>query len=291
MKKIFYVFIGAVLLLGACQKETVTDLPDEMLFNVQYPVTKATGAAFESDDAMGVYVCGYDGETSLPLQISGNYANNAKSVYNGTTWTTTPTIYWSEGKFDVIAYYPYDKPASVDNYEFSLALDQSVPEEEGKLSAYEQSDLLWAKAEGVSQMESVPLTFSHKLSKVIINLVKGEDYEGDLPTDAIVRIHNTVPVAIMDLETGSVTKNSRETEKSITALQTSASSYSAIIVPQRLENKKPLVEVITKGVSYLLESRFVFKSGTCHTINIILSDNPDRVRIDIGGEIEGWDKE
>lgn len=44
------------------------------------------------------------------------------------------------------------------------------------------------------------------------------------------------------------------------------------------------------GVSYLVESKFVFRSGMQHTINLTLNNNPDMVRIEIGGEIEnGWE--
>ncbi len=292
MKKILFTIASAAVLFASCSK--VDDgpvLPGEMKFKAEYPVTKATGEAFESGDAMGVFVTKYDGDKSVPLQISGNYATNVKAVFDGTAWANTPKIYWEEGKFDVYAYYPYAKPNSVDEYKFTVALDQTIAETAGALGTYEQSDFLWAKAKGVSQMEAVPLTFAHKMSKLVINLVKGEDYTGDLPTSAVVRVHNTVPAAIVDLATGNVVKNSREAAKSITALQTSETVYSAIIVPQRLENKVPLVEVITSGVSYLIESRFVFRSGTQHTINVVLSDNPDKVRIEIGGEIEGWGQE
>jgi hypothetical protein len=52
----------------------------------------------------------------------------------------------------------------------------------------------------------------------------------------------------------------------------------------------PLVEVVAKGVSYLYESRFVFKPGVNHLVNLILSDNPEQVKINIGGEVEGWNE-
>lgn len=42
------------------------------------------------------------------------------------------------------------------------------------------------------------------------------------------------------------------------------------------------------GVSYMYESRFVFKPGVEHLVNLVISDNPDKVRIDVGGEVEDW---
>lgn len=291
MKRISIISATALLLLaGGCTKEEVNaEGAQEIRFSVRYPdATRVADTAFESGDAMGVYVTKYDGSTPRPLQVSGNYGNNSQAIYNGTTWGCSPAIYWEDGKFDVYAYYPYDKPASVDNYAFTVALDQSVPKTADALSGYEASDFLWAKAEGVSRMEVVPLTFRHRMSRFVIRLQKGEDYEGDIPADAVVRIHNTVPTADIDLATGIVTKNAYESAQSITARKDDTGVYSAIVIPQRIDTRRPLVEVLAKGVSYLVESSFIFKTGMQHTMTITLNNNPDQVRIEIGGEIAGW---
>lgn len=292
MKKIFILSAMAALVMSGCTKsdDEITPASNQMQFAAEYPTTRATVSAFEAGDAMGVYVSQYDGEVAAPLQVSGNYANNVKSTFDGSKWVNSPAIYWADGKFDVFAYYPYDNPASVDEYKFSVALDQSTAETADALSGYEASDFLWAKATGISKMDAVPLTFKHRMSKVVINLIKGEDYEGDIPAEAVVRIHNTVPAAVIDLATGVVTKNGYESAKSITTKKVSDGVYTAIVVPQRLENKLPLIEVLSHGVSYLVESKFVFRGGTQHTINLTLNNNPDKVKIEIGGELEGgWE--
>ncbi len=292
MKQIILTWATVSLLFVGCSKsETEALHPDEMRFTATYPAaTRATGTAFEKDDAIGVYVTQYNGDLAVPLQVSGNYANNAKTTFDGSVWKSAPVIYWGEGKFDVYAYYPYAKPSSADEYPFTVALDQSTTEQADVLSGYEASDFLWAKAAGITRMDAVPLTFTHRMSKLVVNLVKGEAYSGEIPADAVVRIHNTVPAATIDLASGTVTKNGYESAQSITAKKLSEGVYTAIIVPQRLNTKRPLVEVLSKGVSYLIESSFVFKAGTQHTINITLNNNPDQVKIEIGGEIEGgWE--
>lgn len=291
MKQTSITLATAVLLLsGSCSKtEDINAVSNEIRFSAEYPsVTRATATSFESGDMMGVYVTKYDGNMPQLLQVSGNYVNNSQAVYNGSTWSCTPAIYWEDGKFDIYAYYPYDKPVSVDNYAFTVALDQSVPETTDALNGYEASDFLWAKAESVSRMDVVPLTFHHRMSRFVIRLQKGEDYEGDIPSDAVVRIHNTVPMADIDLATGIVTKNAYGSTHSITARKDDAGVYSAILVPQRIDTHRPLVEVLAKGVSYLVESSFVFKTGTQHTMTITLNNDPDRVKIEVGGEILGW---
>jgi hypothetical protein len=74
----------------------------------------------------------------------------------------------------------------------------------------------------------------------------------------------------------------------IAARKIDAGTHTAIIVPQMLVNKKPLVEIIFRNVSYMVESKFNFKSGMHHVLNITLNNNPDKVNIEIGGEIENW---
>ena len=59
-------------------------------------------------------------------------------------------------------------------------------------------------------------------------------------------------------------------------------------MPQRLDNRVPLVEVIMKGVSYLFESKFLFKPGVDHLVNLVITDNPEQVKIEVGGEVENW---
>ncbi len=261
-----------------------------MRFSAEYPATRATETAFERDDTMGVFVTKYDdnGE-AVELQVSGNHGNNAPYTLDGTVWTSTRPIYWEEGKFDVYAYYPYMEVTSADENPFSVALDQSTEESDGVLSGYEASDFLWAKKEGVEEAEITALTFAHRLSKVAINILKGDDYEGDLPENGEVFIHNTYPEATIDLISGYVTKYPYGSTATIKARKVSASLYEAIVIPQRIDNNIPVFEYVVEGVSYLVETTFVFSIGTQHNINFTI-DNPNKIKIEIGGAVSGdWD--
>lgn len=260
-----------------------------MTFSVCYPMTKATETDFEIDDVFGAYITEYDGEKPSQLHLGGNYINNVPVKNNGASWTATPPIYWGDGKYDVYAYYPYGHPGSIDEMTFDVATDQRKEADNEGINQYEASDFLWATAKMVTSSEpTVKLLFKHKMSKVTVNLVKGENYEGDIPEKATVIIHNTVASSLIDLSTGDVVKDPYIAARSIFARQVDRDKYSAIVVPQTLTNKVPLVEVICNGVSYLFESKFQFKSGMNHTIDFILDDNPEKVKIEIGGEIENW---
>ena len=288
----------ALIIIGlpACDQEN--DMPatpttpadarhTPMTFNVVHPAQckRVTNDAFENGDRVGLFVHA----TDAPLEIGGNLANNEPLTCSGDgTWTASRTLYWDEGTFNACAYYPYTTPvSSIEDLPFSVSTDQNAAD--GEMDGYEASDFLYARTEGVSASDApVTLTFRHIMSKLTIRLIKGEDFEGDMPTDAEVYVHNTVPEATIDLNAGVATRYVRGNRATLTARQESDFVFSAIVVPQRVENRMPLVEVIMKGVSYVFESTFQFKPGVEHLVNMVISDNPDQVKIEVGGEIQDW---
>lgn len=258
-----------------------------MTFEVTHPSqTRATATNFEGGDRIGLYVA----QADAPLEIGGNLVNNEALTYNGSSWTAARTLYWDEGTYNAYAYYPYIQGvSSIDDQPFSVATDQSTVKTATALGGYEASDLLFATSKGIKASASpINLTFKHIMSKLKIRLVKGDDFEGEMPTTAQVYIHNTVPTATIDLQAGMATRYVKGTQQTITAHQDDDYVFSAIVVPQRVENRQPLVEVVMKGVSYMYESKFVFKPGVEHLVNLIITNNPDNVKIEIGGEVENW---
>ena len=291
--------LSSMAMVSCGQEETAgskeTERNDVMQFRIAHPsqqqaapASRATETDFETNDRIGLFVC----EENEPLQVGGNYVNNASLTYNGTTWTPARPIYWNDGSYDVYAYYPFSSPIlSTDEMEFRVATDQSATGTADALGGYEASDFLWASAKKqTAGNDAVALKFKHCMSKLTVRLIKGEDYEGDeLPQDAEVFIHNTVPNATIDLAAGIATKTLYGTEATLKAKAAGDNRYTAIVVPQRITNRRPLVEVVMRGVSYLMESSFVFKSGMHHIVSLTITKNPEQVKIEIGGEIENWE--
>ena len=301
----FFVILTAAGFLTSCQKDggtAETALPQgAMSFNVLSPgvQTKVSGSAFESGDRAGLFVTDYaDNSTPMPLQISGNRANNLAIVCNGVSWTPAKTVYWGDGKSDVYAYYPYiENITDIEEQPWSIAADQTKEAESDTQGAYEASDFLWAKAEGVSQSGgAVNLEMKHIMSKLTVRIVAGEDYVGSLPEDATVLLHSTVTDAKVNLEKGSATKDSRSGAKSIkmknlgirTYDGVQAVVYEAIVVPQMLETSVPLIEINSKSVSYLLEDSFNFRPGTAYTYTATLNTSTTSIKVDIGCELDDW---
>lgn len=278
--------------MAACGDETETIKRQDakstpMTFVVNHPgQTRATATAFERDDIIGLYVV----DAKAPLEIGGNLVNNAALTFDGNTWTPNHTLYWDDGLFNAYAYYPYIKGiSSITDQPFSVSTDQSTARTATALGGYEASDLLFATSKNIKASDSpVSLTFKHIMSKLKIRLIKGEDFEGDMPTDAKVYVYGTVPTATIDLQAGVATRYVKGTRHTIIAHQDGDTSFSAIIVPQRIDNRQPFIEVVMNGVSYLYESKFLFKPGTEHLVNLVISENPDQVSIKIGSEIQNW---
>ena len=209
MKRYIGLATLALLVMG-CEKEDSYQVEEgAMRIEVLHPsATRATETAFESGDVIGLYATEYAGEVAAPLQISGNWANNVATTYNGSVWTPAKKIFWSENKMDVYGYYPYMTPTSIDEHLWSVQLDQSTPETADALSGYEASDFLWAKATGVEQTNGdVQLQFKHKCTKMVIKLVKGEAFTDEFPNDTEVYLHSTVPTATINFTTGNISKD------------------------------------------------------------------------------------
>ena len=281
----------SLLGLASCSNDDSTEAPvsakeTPMTFDVVHPSqTRATATDFENGDKIGVYIAKAD----MPLEIGGNALNNEPLTLTSGKWTPGKNLFWDEGTYNAYAYYPYMNVTSIEDQPVSVATDQSTAETNGTLSGYEASDLLYAKTSNVAASTSpMPLSFKHVMSKLTIRLVKGEDFEGEMPTDAEIFIHNTVPTATFDFSAGIVTRDVKGKRATIKARQESNFQFGAIIVPQRLDNRVPLVEVIMKGVSFLFESKFLFKPGVDHLVNLVITDNPEKVKIEVGGEVEIW---
>ena len=292
-KALWVAIVG--LMMASCDNEIVSngeyaEADGQLHIEVKHPsLTRVTETSFEKDDVIGLYATEYANGVASPLQISGNWANNVATTFDGANWVHSKKVYWSDNKMDVYGYYPYMKPTSINEHVWSVQLDQSTVETTDALSGYEASDFLWAKATGVSQEDGVAtLQFAHRCSKLVIKLVKGPDYTGVFPTESELYIHNVVPTATIDFTTGAVTKYVYGEPGTIKARRVDDETFEAIIVPQRVDTRRPFIEYIANGVSFLLDDTFVFKAGKQHTINLMINANPDQIRVEIGGEIDGW---
>lgn len=282
MKK-HLIIITALAALISCQKEGPVDIQrdNQIVFEFGLPATKATAENFEAGNKVSVWAVEYTTDEAPELQIGGNYLNNELLTYDGSTWTGR-TMYWSEKPCDFYAVYPYIEPSSVESYLFDIAADQNSAETETSLGGYEASDLLFAKADGVKREDGkVSLKFKHLMSKCVVNVVKGPKFEGEFPDDIAVHIYNTVTSADLNLANGSVEKYALGNRKTITMRKVAADKFEAVVIPQNIERRTPLIEISMGGIAYLLEYSLSFKPGYQHVINLTVNTSPDQEKLEI----------
>ena len=292
MKKIFSILAVATLLMVGCEKGEGTSVvnPDEIRFETSI-ATRVAGTAFEEGDTFGLYAVEYDGDVVANLQVGGNYLNNEAVTLTGGIWKPARTLYWSANPCDFYAVYPRQNIESMEDVLFHIATDQSTPRTAEALGGYEASDLMWAKAEKVSREDgSVKLAFQHMMSKLVVDIVRGPSYEGELPENIEVHIYNTATTARINWRIGSLEKYLFSENKTIKMKQVDGDSFEAIVVPQFIERSTPLVEVTMDGIAYLLEYDMSFRPGIQHTITVTLNTSPDqeKIEISIDGSTGDW---
>lgn len=285
MKRIFhYMLMGACALavLSCSKNESVPQEENdgEIAFRISKtgPATKVTESGFQIGDEIGLWAVERDGGNKVPLQIGGNYINNEALRLQDASdhWGGSRTLYWSANACDFYGVFPYQSDVtSIEAQPFSVRLDQS------SAANYTASDLLWACAENVSHGQTVNLQFRHLLSKLNVIIVEGDKFEGDIPVDIALHVYNTTTTGKVNLQDGSIEKDPFGAKGTITAKKVSDHLFEAIVVPQFIEKKTPLIEVTMGGIAYLLEYSISFRPGYEHTIRLTVNTSPDQEMIEI----------
>ena len=286
MKKLIHIILIGLVAVSCSKSQAPENNQMEFMFSIGNGATKVTSTAFETGDEVSLYAVEWDGNEQYPIQVSGNYLNNEKITYNGTSWIPQRTLYWSDNPCDFYALYPYQANiSSIEKQPFSVALDQSG-------DGYEASDLLYAYAERKSRTDGpVLMQFGHIMSKVVVNLIKGPQFEGDIPNDVEAHVYSTITDCYVNMTSGSIEKDIFANKNTITMKKISNERFEAIIVSQNLEKRTPLIELSMGGIAYLLETSLSFRAGYKHTINVTLNTSPDQEQIEISIDpgVNGWD--
>ncbi|MBR5073945.1 MAG: fimbrillin family protein [Bacteroidales bacterium] len=290
MKKIIYIILALIFAVSCSKSDAPVSNQMEFMFSIGNGATKVTTtgktATFDIGDAVSLYAVEWDRTEQMPLQVSGNYLNNEKISYNGTNWTSLRTLYWSDNPCDFYALYPYQASfSSIEKQPFSVILDQNTGD------GYDKSDLMYAYAENKSRTDGpVAMNFNHIMSKVVVNLVKGENFDGEIPSDAVAHVYSTITDCYVNMTSGSIEKDVFANKNTITMKKISNDKFEAIVVPQNLEKRTPLIEISMGGIAYLLETSLSFRAGYQHTITLTLNTSPDQemIEISIDPGIQGW---
>ena len=268
----------AALVFSSCSKDKIKeDIKDESIqFSGKITNLKATAgnlsavSSWAANDAIGVFML------EQGTQVISENAMNRKYVSNGTTFLAEAgqEIYYpvSPIPVDFISYAPFKTGTSISS---PLAIDLTNQSNQAAI------DLLWAKSNnaGVGFLKtsgiSVPLTFDHKLSKIIIKPTASAGLSSTDPSWAsmVVGINNLNSKASFDLYTGLVSNPTNVVTinpKSTVAGQT----YEAIVLP----SNNPTAGAFTftfliNGATYTYRSAINehFEAGKEYTYNLSIT--------------------
>lgn len=297
------------VVLGACTHE-----PDRLpgsadqsyaieLFNEieQVATTRVNDSGFCDGDGVGIYVVNYDGSTPGQLVLEGNQADNVRYVYDEVNgrWIPDEPVYFKDKNThaDIIGYYPYSDPTSVNTYAFEVAKDQSTEAANGALGGYEASDFLWGKTTDVTPTsQRIAVRFQHRMAGVLVTLAEGTGFDSgefaQLEKDVLVT--NAVRKAEIDLATGEVTPVG-DVPTTGTVPYERDGNFRAVVVPQTVAASTALFSITVDGVPYVFrkDEPFSYVSGKLHKFTIEVSKKSQsglEFRL-LGESITAWESD
>ena len=245
----------------------------------QENVTRANDYGFVTGDRMGIYVVDYEDNQPGDLAASNIHAQNVLYTFDGDSysWSSPTTICWRDQQtpVSIYGYYPgQNYIANPTAWNFSVQTDQSKLAENGSLSGYEQSDLLWGKQGRVEfTQEQIVVNYHHILAGVRVHLAKGtsiSDTEWQ-KLEKIVLVDHTKTSSTVDLSNGSVVANGEMDP--IRMADQSNDDYRAVVIPQTVAAGKQLLSITLDGQTYShkLTTDMVYKSGKLHNFTMTVN--------------------
>lgn len=286
-KYLFPLFL--LLALVSCREEDLdgndveeTDRVELSLSNeiAQVAITRVNDYGFCDGDGVSIYVVDYANDTPGMLKPSGNRADHVKYTFDegNNRWIPSEPVYFKDKytPVDIFGFYPYTEPGAIADFAFEVAKDQSRQPSQGKPGGYEASDFLWAKAERISPTATrIPLTFTHRLSSVVIELTEGTGFaEGEWNSlEKAALVVNTTRKASIDLSTG-VVSPAGEPASTGTIPFGDKGVFRAIVVPQSVPAATPLFNLTVDGTPYVFRKNdvsFTYIPGKVHKFTISIS--------------------
>lgn len=291
MKLYRFIGLGLLCMAAACSKdsdfvEVEQDLGYPVLLSnsiSQVTVTRVNDEGFCDGDGVGIYVVNYDNNRPGQLQTEGNQADNVQYVYHeaDNKWVPDIPVYFKDKKthVDIIGYYPYGTPSSVEACDFEVAKDQSTDAANGLLGGYEASDFLWGKASDIAPTtQKTVITFKHRMAGVAVTLAEGTGFaDGEfVGLEKALLVTNTIRKASVNLSTGEMTPVGDVPATGIVPYRR-GEDFRAVVVPQTVPAATPLFSITVDGTAYVYRKQeaFPYIGGKLHKFTIEVSKKSD----------------
>ena len=276
MKKKTYLFtlMAMALTLGSCSDnengiggETSKYITvSTSIGNMTRVATDAKGGqTFEEGDEISVYA--WIGAPTVAPETRERVVNNAINKLTNGSWISNPQMLWKNNR---------DKHYFIGVYPTAAISDFTAGEYKLDVAKQEDSDLLVAvNKDGLSynvdEQQPVPLTFTHVMAKLVVNLTYKNQWGTEGPTVDKVVVGDAVKSATVNYLTKVVTPSAVAEDKAnfdMPAL-TANKQYASIIIPQDGVQK---ITVVIGGKNFIYDNGtpFKFESGKVTTVNLVV---------------------
>ena len=274
MKKKTYLFalMAMVLTLGSCSDnengiggETSKYITvSTSIGNMTRVATDANGGqTFEEGDEISVYA--WTGDATVAPETRERVVNNAINKLTNGSWVSTPQMLWKNNrdKHYFIGVYPISAISDLSTGEYTF--DETKQVESDLLVAVNKDGLSY----NVDEQQPVPLTFTHVMAKLVVNLTYKNQWGTEGPTVDKVAVGNAAKKATVNYLTKVVTPSAVAEDKAdfdMPAL-TANKQYASIIIPQDGVQK---ITITIGGKDFIYDNGtpFKFESGKITIVNL-----------------------
>ena len=207
----------------------------------------------------------WTGAPTVAPETSDRVVNNAINKLTNGSWVSNPQMLWKNNR---------DKHYFIGVYPTAAISDLSAGEYTFDVNKQTESDLLVAvNKDGLSYsadaQQTVPLTFTHVMAKLVVNLTYKNQWGADGPTVEKVVVGDAAKKATVNYLTKVVTPSAVAEDKAdfdMPAL-TANKQYASIIIPQDGVQK---ITITIGGKDFIYDNGtpFKFESGKITTVNL-----------------------
>ena len=221
------------------------------------------GQTFEEGDEISVYA--WTGDATIAPETRERVVNNAINKLTNGSWVSTPQMLWKNNR---------DKHYFIGVYPTAAISDLTAGEYTFDVNKQTESDLLVAvNKDGLSynvdEQQTVPLTFTHVMAKLVVNLTYKNQWGTEGPTVDKVAVGNAAKKATVNYLTKVVTPSAVAEDKADFDMPvlTANKKYASIIIPQDGVQK---ITITIGGKDFIYDNGtpFKFESGKNTTINL-----------------------
>lgn len=223
------------------------------------------GQTFEEGDEISVYA--WTGDATVAPETRERVVNNAINKLTNGSWISNPQMLWKNNrdKHYFIGVYPISASAISDLSAGEYTFDETKQVESDLLVAVNKDGLSY----NVDEPQTVPLTFTHVMAKLVVNLTYKNQWGTEGPTVDKVAVGNAAKKATVNYLTKVVTPSAVAEDKAdfdMPAL-TANKQYASIIIPQDGVQK---ITITIGGKDFIYDNGtpFKFESGKITTISL-----------------------